>query len=204
MNESHYRSLLAQFQWRRNLWMAVAMAMAASNLALTGWMLATAGAEKTIVVPPSFERRFWVQGDTVSPEYLEQMAVWFAHLALTYNPDNIDYQARLFLRYAEPASYGALSAQLAADSERVRHDRISSVFYPREVRTRVDHVSLDGDLVTWVGSRMTGHRRGVFDLRFVHRDGRLYVASFQDQSTHERKPDEAKAAVDRGAARDGD
>lgn len=204
MNESRYRSLLAQFQWRRDLWMGVAVAMVVSNLALAGWVLATDTTEKTIVVPPSFERRFWVQGDTVSPEYLEQMAVWFAHLALTYNPDNIDYQAKLFLRYAEPASYGALAAQLAADSEKVRRNRVSSVFYPREVKTTGDQVMLDGDLVTWVGSKLTETRRGVFEMQFVYRDGRLFVAKFQDRTQHGKTTDESKTATDNGTAGTGE
>jgi conjugal transfer pilus assembly protein TraE len=186
MKESRYRSMLTQFQWRRNLWMGVALAMVVSNLALSAWVLTTDTTEKTIVVPPSFEKKFWVQGDAVSPEYIEQMAVWFANLALTYNPDNIDYQAKLFLRYAEPASYGALSAQFAADSEKVRRNRVSSVFYPREVKTTGNQVVLDGDLITWVGSKMTETRRGVFELQFVYRDSRLFVLKFQDRQAQEK------------------
>lgn len=33
------------------------------------------GRERTIVVPPTVERSFWITGGTASTEYLEQMSV---------------------------------------------------------------------------------------------------------------------------------
>ena len=71
--------------------MVVAFVMALSNIALAGWVVKTDVREKVIITPPNLGRAFWIQGDEVSPEYLEQMATWFTSLALTYNPDNIEH-----------------------------------------------------------------------------------------------------------------
>ncbi len=83
MREARYRSALAEALWRRNLWMAVAAAMVLSNLGLVIWLYGVDVREKTIVTPPGLDKAFWVQGDEVSPEYLEQMALFFASLALS-------------------------------------------------------------------------------------------------------------------------
>lgn len=180
MRESRYRSLLTDTLWRRNLWMAVALLLAASNVGLAYWVLNTDVREKTIIVPPSFEKTFWVHGDEVSPEYLEQMAVYFAGLALTYNPDNIDHQVNRFLRYADPESYGALAARLEGDTQKIQRNRLSSVFYPQEVRLKGERVILAGQLTTLVGNKQTEQRQARFLIRFTYRDGRLFVSQFTE------------------------
>ncbi len=180
MRERRYRSLLAETLWRRNLWMAVALATAASNLGLALWVLGADVREKTIVVPPAFEKAFWVHGDEVSPDYLEQMAVFFASLALTYNPENIGHQASLFLRYADPQSYGALAAQLEGDAARVARNRLASVFYPQEIRLKGQQVALTGQLTTLVGNKQTAQRQATFLIAFAYRGGGFFVSQFAE------------------------
>lgn len=180
MRESRYRSLLTQTLWRRNLWMAIALAMAIANVGLSYWVLNTDVREKTIVVPAGFEKSFWVHGDQVSPEYLEQMAVYFAGLALTYNPDNISHQVSHFLRYADPEGYGALAAKLEGDAHKVERNRLASVFYPQEVRLKGEQALLTGQLTTLVGNKQTEQRQARFLIRFTYRDRRLFVSQFTE------------------------
>jgi conjugal transfer pilus assembly protein TraE len=180
MREGRYRSLLTETVLRRNLWMLVALVMAASNLGLAYWVIDTDVREKTIVIPPLFEKPFWVHGDEVSPEYLEQMAVFFASLALTYNPDNIGHQVNLFLRHADPRGYGALAAKLEGDANRIRRNRLSSVFYPQEIRLSAQQAALTGQLTTLVGNKQTEQRQATFLIRFAYRSGRLFVSKFSE------------------------
>lgn len=180
MKEGHYRSLLTETLLRRNLWMLVALAMTVSNLGLAYWVIDTDVREKTIVIPPLFEKPFWVHGNEISPEYLEQMAVFFANLALTYNPDNIGHQVNLFLRYADPQDYGALAAKLEGDMNRIRRNRLSSVFYPQEIRLSAQQAALTGQLTTLVGNKQTDQRQATFLIRFAYRSGRLFVSKFME------------------------
>jgi len=180
MRESRYRSLFVDVLWRRNLWMVVALIMAVANLGLSSWVLVSNTREKTIVVPPTLDKAFWVRGDELSPDYLEQMAVYFASLALSYNPDNIRHQVSLFLRYADPQSYGALAAQLEGDAEKVERNRLASVFYPQEIRIKRRQVALTGQLITLVGNKQTEQRQTAFLIAFTYRDGRLSVAKFME------------------------
>jgi conjugal transfer pilus assembly protein TraE len=181
MHRQRYLSHLAEALWRRNLWMAIALLLAVAN-SLLAYGLATRPAvrEKTIVLPPSVEKTFWVHGDTVAPEYLEQMALWFADLALTYNPETIAHRVKRFLRHADPTAYGALAARLEADAAKVKRQRLSSVFYPQSIRIEGDQVALTGQLVTLVGSKETNARQATFRMSFAYRHGRLFVLEFQE------------------------
>lgn len=179
MMRRNYTSALAEAVRRRNLWILVALLLGVSNLLLAGGLLSRLGvAEKTIVTPPEIRKPFSVQGEEVSPEYLEQMAPWFAGLALTYNPDNIDYQIRQFLSYADPRAYGELAARLESDAEKVRRNQMSSVFHAREVRIRGRQVAVTGTLMTLVASKSTGQREATFLIEFNYRSGRLTVRRF--------------------------
>lgn len=173
--------------------MAIAAVMAASNMVLVVWLVRVDVREKVIVTPPVVEKSFWVHGDEVSPEYLEQMALFFAGLALTYHPDNVDDQVRLFLRYADPAVYGALASRLEADAEKVRRNNLSSVFYPQEVRIKGQRVALTGQLATFVGQKSVDTRQGVFRFRFEYRGGRLFVSGFEEVERAQELDDRAAA-----------
>ncbi len=185
MNRQRYKSVLAEALWRRNLWMAVAVTMAVSNAALAYWVVTTDVREKTIITPPVVNKAFWVRGEEFSPEYLEQMAVFFAGLALTYNPDNVHHQAALFLRYADPTAYGALAARLEGDAEKIKRSRMSSAFYPQEVRIRDQKVALTGQLVTLVGGKITSERQATFLIGFARRNGQLFVKTFVEVDNRE-------------------
>lgn len=182
MERRRYVSALAEAVYRRNVWMVAALAMVLANLLLSCKVLTTSTQEKTIVTPPVIEKAFWVQGDKVAPEYLEMMATFFAGLALSYTKDNIEGQTALFLRYTDPEAHGELAARLLAEAEKIRRNNLSSVFYPVEVRIRdkQQRIAITGDLVTMVGEQVTGRRRAVFAMRLSFRNGRLFVAEFNE------------------------
>jgi conjugal transfer pilus assembly protein TraE len=83
-------------------------------LANAGASLTVAGSERTILVPPEIHQSFWVSGQKVSGEYLQEMAYWYAGLALNITPHVADYQKNQFLKYAAPSDYGRLQAEFGA------------------------------------------------------------------------------------------
>lgn len=184
MDRRRYVSALAETVHRRNLWMTMALAMVLANLLLSCKVLTTSTQEKTIITPPVLEKAFWVQGEKVAPEYLEMMATFFAGLALSYTKDNIEGQVALFLRYTDPEAHGELATRLNAEADKIKRNNLSSVFYPVEVRVREksQQIAITGDLVTMVGEQVTGRRRTVFSLRLTYRNGRLFVAEFNEAS----------------------
>lgn len=111
-----------------------------------GVVLRLIGAEKTVVTPPEIRRSFWVSGNAVSKEYLEEMAYWYAGLALNITPTVADYQNSLFLKYAAPSESGRLQAEMGARAEFLKKNNTSTLFSVRNVTPdeRNQRVALSG------------------------------------------------------------
>lgn len=142
------------------------------------------GAEKTVLVPPEIKRSFWVSGSAVSKEYLEEMAYWYAGLALNITPVVSDYQNNLFLKYAAPSEYGRLQAEMGARAEFLKKNNTATQFAVRSVTTdeKSRRVALSGTLFTWTSDKKAGERNAVFMVGFKHMNGKLYVSDFKETS----------------------
>ena len=202
MERRRYRSMLAEAISRRNLWAGLALLLAASNVALAMRLVTLETYEKTIIVPPDMDRPFWVHGPEASPEYLEQMAVWYVGLAATFSPASLPRQIETLLRHADPRFYGPLAARLAEDLERVRRTQISQAFYVSEVQSRGGRVAVRGDLVAWVGSKRAAQRRAAFLVGLRMAGGRLVVTELKevdhDDPFGDRRGGSAGSAPGRG------
>ncbi|GLW61535.1 hypothetical protein Hthe01_18840 [Hydrogenophilus thermoluteolus] len=143
-----------------------------------------AGAEKTIIVPPEINRSFWVSGNAVSREYLEEMAYWYAGLALNITPAVSDYQNSLFLKYAAPSEYGRLQAEMGARAEFLKKNNTSTQFSVRTIKTDEQNlrVALTGTLVTWTSDKKASERSATYLVGFKYMNGRLYVSEFKETS----------------------
>ena len=73
----------------RGLGLAVGVLAAGQILALVV-ILNLLGTVRTVVVPPSIDKTFWVTRDKASNEYLEQMGSFIAWLVLDVTPASID------------------------------------------------------------------------------------------------------------------
>jgi conjugal transfer pilus assembly protein TraE len=149
-----------------------------------GAMLRLAGAEKTVLVPPEINRSFWVSGNAVSKEYLEEMAYWYAGLALNITPAASDYQNSLFLKYAAPSEYGRLQAETGARAEFLKKNNTATQFSVRNITTNEKDlkVALSGTLVTWTSDKKAGERNATYLVGFKFMNGRLYVSDFKETS----------------------
>lgn len=151
------------------------------------------GTEKTVLVPPEIKRSFWVSGNAVSKEYLEEMAYWYAGLALNITPLTSDYQQSLFLKYAVPSEYGRLQAEMGARAEFLKKNNTATQFTVRSITAdeKSMRVALSGTLFTWTSDKKAGERNAVFMVGFKHMNGRLYVSDFKETSDQDLFGDSA-------------
>jgi conjugal transfer pilus assembly protein TraE len=78
------------------------------------------GTVRTVVVPPSINKTFWVTRDKASSEYLEQMGSFIAWLVLDVTPASIDWKKDILLGYVEPEQYGPLKTRQEVEAERLK------------------------------------------------------------------------------------
>ncbi|AJP48000.1 hypothetical protein PG1C_05075 [Rugosibacter aromaticivorans] len=153
-------------------------------LANAGASLSVAGSERTILVPPEVHQTFWVSGQKVSTEYLQEMAYWYSGLALNVTPHVADYQKNLFLKYAAPSEYGRLQAEFGARTEFIRKNNASTQFSPQSVTPdeAAMKVALTGVLLTWVGDKKASEKQTTYVVGFRYLNGRLHVSEFKETS----------------------
>lgn len=142
------------------------------------------GMEKTVLVPPEINRSFWVSGKAVSKEYLEEMAYWYAGLALDITPIASDYQNTLFLKYAAPSEYGRLQAEMGARAEFLKKNNTATQFSVRNITPdeKNHRVALSGTLFTWTSDKKAGERNATYMVGFKFMNGKLYVSDFKETS----------------------
>ena len=125
-----------------------------------------------------------MEGNTFSPSYLTQMALYFCHLILDVSEKNIMLQGNTFLGYVEPEQYGAFRSKLIADEARLKKGQISLHFVPMETTLLPHHgVEISGELVSYVGSKRVTQSVETYRLQFAPKMGRLFIRSFETLKT---------------------
>lgn len=180
MKEARHEGLVAQLFTKLNAWMLVGTLLAVSNLLLLFLFMTSQTPEKTIVIPADVSKSFWVQGDKVAPEYLEQMAAYFANNLLTYNPENATGQFDTVLRYADPRANQELRKAFMAELGDIKSKQRGSVFYIQETKVKGKQALLFGQKIDMATGVVIGNQVKGYQIDFDYRNGRLFVASFKE------------------------
>ena len=108
---------LSDLKFQRNTIAGVCMILLIINAAQSFWLFFRH--ERVIITPPQLSQGFWVEGNRFSPQYLEEMALHYAHFLLDVTEKNVLYQGEIILRYVVPESYGAFKAKLLEDEKQL-------------------------------------------------------------------------------------
>jgi conjugal transfer pilus assembly protein TraE len=142
------------------------------------------GAERTIVVPPSIDKTFWVTKNRVSREYLEQMGGFIAWLILDVSPASIDWKKDILLNYVTPDEHGAMKSRQEVEAERLKRINASTSFLPQQLIAHEDRqdVVIRGRLRTQVNGQDTATETKAYLAEFQYAGGRLHLKAFKEIS----------------------
>lgn len=145
-------------------------------------LIRSSGREKVVIVPATIDRPIAVQGDRVSEAYLEQWALWVAHLILDVSAPSMEVTKNALLKYVHPASLGALENKLDFESQRLRRDAASSQFFPTQVRvsTKTSTVAVVGQLDVYINERRTSSTSRSYAVQFDVANGRIFIKDFYE------------------------
>lgn len=141
-----------------------------------------AGRERTVLVPPTINKTFWVDADKVSGEYLQEMALFITHLDLDVTPESVGFQGETIVKYAAPETYGPLKASLAAYAAKIKKDGATTLFKPHDwaIDEQNMKVSINGNLATFIADKKVSDVQKSYLVEFAYRSGKIYVKSFQE------------------------
>lgn len=170
---------------KRNQGLGLAIGgLIAALLACLVIILNLIGTERTIVVPPSIDKTFWVTKDRVSREYLEQMGSFIAWLILDVSPASIDWKKDILLNYVAPDQHGAMKSRQEIESERLKRINASTSFLPQQLVTSEEQqtVVIRGRLRTQVNGQDTATETKAYLAEFQYVGGRMHLKSFKEMS----------------------
>ena len=168
---------------RRNRGLGLAVGALAAGLFLSLIVILNLlGTVRTVVVPPTLNKTFWVSGDKASNEYLEQMGSFVAWLVLDVTPSTIDWKKDILLGYVDPAQYGALKTRQEVEAERLKRINAVTAFAPQQLVASEDTQSLvvRGRLRTLVNGFETANDLKAYLVEFSYAGARMHLKSFKE------------------------
>ncbi len=175
MNAEFLQHNILKLISQRNAWIGISALMAMSNVLLSTALFIKS--ERTILVPPQITKTLWVEGGSVSKEYLEEMGVYMAKLLLDLSPTSFGYNHETLLKYATPEAYGALKKQLMLDGEQYTKLQLSTHFKPSQVSANPSklHVEVKGTLTSYVAGKEMSSLPETVSLQFSLRGAGLLL-----------------------------
>lgn len=165
----------------------ILLASFALNIVIASIAFRLIGLERVILVPPTIHKSFWVESDKVSAEYLEQMGYFLIQLVLNVTPQSVDYQSKILLQYAAPASYGEIKTAMAVAGERLKRDGAATVFSPRTIN--VDEsalkVAVQGQLTTFISDRRVSELSKSYLIELQYALGKISIKSFKEANAND-------------------
>ncbi len=165
----------------RGLGLAVGLLAGGHLLALIV-ILNLLGTVRTVVVPPSIDKSFWVTRDKASSAYLEQMGSFMAWLVLDVTPATIDWKKDILLGYVEPEQHGELKTRQELEATRLKRINASTYFMPQQLVPDEDtqSVMVRGRLRTLVNGLETNEDLKAYQVEFIYRGGRVHLKTFKE------------------------
>ena len=136
--------------------------------------------ERIIVVPPQLTEEFWIEEDKASPEYLEQMGVFFAILGGNLSPGNAEFNVKVLTDYLSHQKYAAMRSELASQALYIKRNNITQAFFPSTIQVDRDRnaVTVEGDVIRNIGTVKVSQEKMVFHMRFVTNNFKLSLDEF--------------------------
>lgn len=160
---------------QRNAWIGLSALVVMSNMILSIALFLKS--ERIILVPPHITKTLWIEGGTVSKDYLEEMGLYMSKLLLDLSPTSFPYNHETLLRYTTPEAYGALKKQLLEDGDTYTKLQLSTHFKPTEVTANPHklHVEVKGTLTSYVAGKEIRSSLETVSLQFSLRGAGLLL-----------------------------
>lgn len=182
--ERHQNDLRVQRRANRTLGSIVALLTLCQLLSL-GVIASIIGSERTVIVPPSIDKTFWVSRDKASTEYLEQMAGFMTWLVLDVSPSpsTIDWRRNVLLNYVAPDRHAAMKTQMDLEADRLRSNNASTSFLIQQLTAndKDQFVLILGRLRRQINGTDVGEpETRAYLTQFEYAGGPVHVRTFKE------------------------
>ena len=175
---------LQGLEFQRNVFLAFSILTSLSLLIVCAFLFLKK--ERVVVVPPVLEKEFWVDAQSVSATYLEQIGLFLSQLLLSKSSQSAAAQRSTLLRHTDPAFAGVLKQRLMEEEEILTKQNAAYVFYPVDMKVNLSNMSLIlmGDRLLFVAGKQVSSVREEYTLHFSYVGARLLLKSITNGKEH--------------------
>ena len=140
------------------------------------------------LVPMNLNEPMTVSNNAVSSDYLSKTAMAFINLRLNFNPETVDKNHKIILKFASTSSYPSLKKSLDAEAVSIKEQGISSNFYLNNVEINRKKMTIiaGGILMRSVSSKALPEIKTKFLIRFKNNNGLLSIRKFVEVAQNEK------------------
>ena len=168
---------------QRYLWLLIGV-LSAAVLLLSLCFALQKTTVRTLVLPQHVSQPFWIDDEHVSESYLSDMAEYVLNEYLTVTSYNITHRFENLLKLSAPEAASALEDNLNSYSRKVKHERLSTTFYPQSVDADVAHLSatVKGRYTGRTEQHVLFNKLATFEVKFRLNQGRIWLLSIKEQT----------------------
>lgn len=144
-----------------------------------GLMIYLYASQRTVIVPAFVDRKFYVEGDKASPEYVELMSRYAIELVGNFTPDTIDERTAEFLRFINPAHYSAMSTEMKAFASEMKTYSISQFFVPQKIIMKGNNVTINGFVRQYAQDKQIFAGSVEYRMDFQINQGRFEIVKYE-------------------------
>lgn len=168
---------------RRNRGLGLAVgALAIGQILTLVALINVLGTERTVIVPPTLNKSFWVTDEKASGSYLEQMGTFVAWLVLDVTPATIDWKKDVLLTYVEPSQHGELKSRQEVEAERLKRINATTSLALEQLvpGSNGQSVVIRGRLRTLVNGIETANEAKAYLVEFSFGGARMHLKTFKE------------------------
>lgn len=150
--------------------------------------------QRTIIVPSYIDRKFYVEGDKASNEYIEMMARYSVELISNYTPETVEERFQEFLRFLSAAHYNMISHQLLGSAAEIKRYAISQYYIPQSIVLQKDTITMIGWIRQFSQDKQILYGRVEYKIKYRINNGRFEITSYEkiEEADNEQKKNEPK------------
>ncbi len=142
--------------------------------------------ERTVVVPSYLDRKFYVEGNKASTEYIEMMAKYSVELITNFTPDTVKERINEFMRFISPTVYKDVSTSLLVMVDEATTYKISQYFIPQKIVMQDNTIQIIGLLRKYTQDKELLVAKAEYKMKFSIEQGRFVIASYEKIETPDK------------------
>jgi len=159
----------------------VVLSLTALNFVLALMYIRATNKVKVVVVPPEIRKEFWMVGNEVSREYLEQVFYYVTSSLLNVSPETVDESlSRIYVFLTtDPDLLEKIRLAFREYALAVKKNKVYQSFYPMTMEVKGNTVIVKGILRKTVGVGSVKEESREVKYKFTVRNSRLFIEGIE-------------------------